>query len=349
MKKQPELNYMNAIAALLVILIHVLSLGISTADRTSWQAAVIYLPWRLAAFVVPMFLYTGGVKMARQFQDRPITLSVYLRYCLRRIGKIYLPYVLWVCIYYALFLPIGYVRGEAPEFFRYLLLGNLVSPFYYIIIVMQFYFLMPLWLWMVRHLPAHLGLSIALLVTLAMQQCGHIFSLFGVDFPYADRVFPTYLIFWVMGLYVGRYYHWAVDMLRRQAHMGLCAGVALVCALLAYIAYAGDVYLFNMANLKLVSDALSILLVHALCLRLAQRTGPLQTLLGRIYHSSFFVYLSHCLFLTLVTAHMQGRGINGLTPLLLARFAVCYTVPFLAYYVYHKLLSALRCPLRPLG
>ena len=62
--KKRELNDMNAIACLLVILIHVLSLGISSVTPTSWQAAVIYFPWRLAAFVVPMFLYTGAVKMA---------------------------------------------------------------------------------------------------------------------------------------------------------------------------------------------------------------------------------------------------------------------------------------------
>ena len=137
--KKRELNDMNAIACLLVILIHVLSLGISSVTPTSWQAAVIYFPWRLAAFVVPMFLYTGAVKMALHFMDTEITFGGYLRYMLQRVQKIYLPYVLWVVIYYLCFLRIGYVRGEPQEFFAYLLLGNLSSPFYYIVIVMQFY------------------------------------------------------------------------------------------------------------------------------------------------------------------------------------------------------------------
>jgi hypothetical protein len=64
MKRRPELDYMNAAACLLVILIHVLSVGIVAADPASWQAAAIYFPWRFAAFVAPAFLYTAAVKLA---------------------------------------------------------------------------------------------------------------------------------------------------------------------------------------------------------------------------------------------------------------------------------------------
>ena len=47
-----ELDYFNAAACLMVMLIHVLSLGVTELDRGSWQAAAVYLPWRLAAFAV---------------------------------------------------------------------------------------------------------------------------------------------------------------------------------------------------------------------------------------------------------------------------------------------------------
>ena len=134
MARRPELSYMNALACLAVILIHVLSLGITNLTPGTWQSTAVYLPWRLAAFVVPMFLYTGAVKMSMQFSDAPLTVRDYLRYCLRRIRKIYLPYVLWVVIYYLAFLVIHYVRGDLGEFLSYLLIGNLSSPFYYIVI-----------------------------------------------------------------------------------------------------------------------------------------------------------------------------------------------------------------------
>ena len=63
-----ELDYFNAAACLMVMLIHVLSLGVTELDRGSWQAAAVYLPWRLAAFAVPAFLFCGAVKLGARFR-----------------------------------------------------------------------------------------------------------------------------------------------------------------------------------------------------------------------------------------------------------------------------------------
>ena len=337
-----ELDNMNALACLLVILIHVLSLGISTADRASVQAAVIYFPWRLAAFVVPMFLYTGAVKLARQFAEGPVTPRVYRDYVLRRIRKIYLPYVCAVAVYYLCFLPIGYVRGSVREFLTYLAVGNLSSPFYYIVIVMQFYLLMPLWVWTVRHVPFQLGMGLSLLVTFCMQQFGPLLSLFSVEFRYSDRVFATYLFFWAWGLYVGRYYDRIEALLpRRRWQKALCAAVIVLCAGLAYLQYRGVPVPFAMNDVKLVADALSILLVHALCTDLLRAPERVQGFFARVARSSFPVYLSHCLFLTLATAFAQGHGVQKLSVLLPLRALVCYTVPFFLDAAYRRVRAAL--------
>lgn len=241
MEKKQELNRMNASACLLVILIHVLSLGITSADPRSWQAAVLYFPWRLAAFVVPMFLYTGGVKLARQFWNKEVTARSYGRYFLGRVKKIYVPYVLWVVLYYAAFLKIGYVRGSVREFFTYLVVGNLSSPFYYVVIVMQFYLLMPLWLWMLRHIPAYVALGAGVLAAFCMQQSAYLLSLLGVDFPYSDRIFLTYMLYWIAGLYVGKHYEAVASAIRSRSGYLACGGVILLCAGLGYVQYASGV------------------------------------------------------------------------------------------------------------
>ena len=139
MAHKKELDYMNGAGCLLVVLIHVLSIGVNSADRSSPFAAAVYLPWRLAACAVPMFLYTGAVKMARQFGDVPLTSKVYFRYIRRRFTKIYLPYAVWNTVYYLYFLRIGYVRGGVREFASYLFIGNLSAQFYYVVVIMQFY------------------------------------------------------------------------------------------------------------------------------------------------------------------------------------------------------------------
>lgn len=336
MERKKELNYMNAVACLCVILIHVLSIGISQADRSSWQAAAIYLPWRLAAYVVPMFLYTGAVKMACQVQKKTVTVQSWFRYCCQRIRKIYLPYVLWVVIYYLVFMYIHYVKGEWKEFFSSLWLGNLASPFYYVIIVMQFYFLMPLWVWMLRHIPAYLGITVSLLITLCMQKVPNLLSLIDVEFAYTDRIFPTYLIFWVVGLYVGQCYDRVRETLDRGEGRALSVAAILFCVLFAYLQYSKSLFLFNLDELKLISDLLSIALLHGVCLHLAKSDSKLVGCLSWIYQSSFFVYLSHCLFLTVATSFFQSIGVTRLFPLLILRAMVCYTIPFLAYWLYSR-------------
>ena len=335
MTHRQELSYMNALASLAVILIHVLSLGISNLTPGTWQSVLVYLPWRLAAFVVPMFLYTGAAKLAMQVWDRPLGWRDYLRYCLRRVRKIYLPYVLWVVLYYLAFWLIHYVRGEAGEFFSYLLIGNLSSPFYYIVIVMQFYFLMPLWRWMVRHLSPFVGMSLGLLVTLLMQQLPAL-----LPFPYYDRIFPTYLLFWTAGLYMGRYYR-GVWMLREGWNMALAGAGALLCAGLACWQYATGQWVLNLDLIKLCADLLSIFFLQSLCLALTRAPRRVQDLLARLSQCSFFVYLSHCLFLTLITAFLQSRGVTSTFPLLAARAAVCYTLPFLCYWIYKRVTDRL--------
>lgn len=338
---------MNAIACLLVILIHVLSMGIHSSDPTSWQTAMIYFPWRLSSFVVPMFLYTGAIKMALQFADAKMTPRVYAKYILQRMTKIYVPYVIWVVIYYACFLGIGYVRGTGTEFFSYLLVGNLSSQFYYIIIVMQFYFLMPVWIWMIRRIPAYLAIAIGLIITFCMQQVSSIVSLMGGTFLYSDRIFLTYLIFWILGLYVGKYYDPVVSSLRSGHGQAVSAVVILFCTVLAYLQFSQGSYVLNMNNIKMIADFLSIILVHFVSLKIVNCPECVRQWMQRIYESSFSVYLSHCLFLTLVTNLLQSRGIHRLSVLLPVRFFVCYTVPFLLYFGQRKVCAQLRGILSP--
>ena len=101
--------------------------------------------------------------------------------------------------------------------------------------------------------------------------------------------------------------------------------------------------------LAIPSILLSIALVHAVCLRLACAPGTLRRGLERLYQSSFFVYLSHCLFLTLGTYFLQRRGVGGLSVLLAARLLLCYTLPFLAYFLYDSLCTRFQLRWRLLG
>lgn len=318
-----ELNGMNAIACLLVILIHVLASGVTAADPASWQAAFIYIPWRLALFAVPMFLYTAAVKMELQFGGKKITAPAYGRYCLARLRKVYLPYALWFCVYFAYYAWRGYVPPDAGLFCSELFICGLSYQFYYIAIIMQFYLTMPLWVWLAEHVPFWIALPACVPAMLFTARSG---------LRYSDRICLTYCVFWCAGLYAGKYYDRFLNVIRRKSVMLLCGlTVASVCLASLGLYAGGGQTLLTQGAVKNASDLASIILLHALCLGL-KNGGLADRLLEKIHRASFSVYLSHCLFLAAVTGLMRRMGVTRLSVLLIVYFVTCYTLPFLLYF-----------------
>ena len=342
-KKTVELDYMNAIACLLVILIHVMSAGVDSIKEMTWQTALIYFPWRIAAFVVPLFLYTGAVKMAMQFEERRVTGKVYIRYALRRIWKIFIPYVVWVCIYYFYFLSIGYVHGGAGEFFSCLFSGSLAAPFYYVIIIMQFYLLMPLWVWIMRRVPFYLSFAASLFIWFVMEYYPDMTAALGIDFPYGDRIFPTYIVFWVLGLYAGKNYEKTVALLTAKRWDKIaCVALILIYAWIYYIKLLGRTVPLDTLNIKLIADVLSIIVLSYIGVKLTGAHRIVGKVFSALYKSSFFVFLSHSLFLTITDRLLFENHITRLSQVLGIRALVCYTVPFIIYGVWSLIKRAVK-------
>lgn len=330
-KRFTELDFLNAIACLAVILIHVLSLGITALDRTSWQFFIIYFPWKLSAFVVPAFLFSGAVKMASGMTEGN---SVsYLSYIIRRLYKIFLPYVIFYVVYYIALTAIGYLEPSPAGFVKQLFLGNLSSHFYYVIVVMQFYLLLPLWKAAVSHVRWYIALPISAMISLAMLKLPSLLSLFGIQFLYTDRIFPTYIFFWALGLYVGKHYDVIRKYLAKSKGLIVPSSIfVLLFVCLTYYQTQSGRYFINADYFKLISDTLSILILLTVCIRTADMGKThTQKLISAVYRSSYSVYLSHCLFLTLATHYMQIYGIKSTAVLLLIRTLVCYTLPFALY------------------
>lgn len=331
-----ELDYFNACACILVVLIHVLSPGISGLQPGSWQMAVIYFPWRISGFVVPAFLFCGAVKLGLLFASgREFHYGRYIR---RRIIKIYIPYLAANAVYYAVFLRIHYVAGDFPrELIKYILLGNLSSPFYYVVIVMQFYLLAPVWRALEERLPWYIGLLSALFFTFLSVRTSSVLRLFGVEFPYADRIFPSYLWFWMAGLYAGKYYD-RVQSALQEMRWKSCVYMAAVCgffALLSYLQFSSGQHIYDLDTLKVFSDSLAVLLLLRVCtgIRDGRREWPRR--LGKGIHSaSYFVYLYHCLFLTYGTVYLHSLGIKKMPLLLFLRAVIAYGAAFGLYFLF---------------
>src|SRR5574344_1595847 len=124
-KRIAEISIVNVVLCLLVVFIHVSSVPVTALDRASWQAAAVFVPWKLASFVVQGFLFLGGMRMYLSGGDR----RDYRHYYRSRFQTIYLPYVLWNAVYFLYFVQTDYIEGGALRFLRYLVEGTLVAPF----------------------------------------------------------------------------------------------------------------------------------------------------------------------------------------------------------------------------
>ncbi len=330
-RRAEELSYLNAIACLMVVFIHITSYGIVHAAPDSLQAALIYFPWRIAACVVPVFLFSSAVKMAFQYKEN-YTLREYIGYVTGRVRSIYLPYAGWNLIYYGVFVLLGYYSVSVPGFLAKLFLGTMSAPFYYIVLAMQFYLLKPLWFWVIGNLRWYIAVPTAVLVSFFSLYLNAFLGIWGASFPYYDRMFTTYLVFWIVGLYAGR--NWerlteSVALAGKSVAVG--AGIVLLTVTIPYLYHSRGIWLVDTTYHKVIADLLSIAVLLWVSLKLRGAGEGLKKCLMFISSASFFVYLSHCLFLTLTEHFLPLAGVTKISVVLVIRALVCYGVPFSLY------------------
>lgn len=281
--------------------------------------------------------------MALFFRDTEITAGVYLRYIWERIQHIYFPYAVWVVIYYLCLYAAGYLEGSLSELVSGIFWGNLSGQFYYIVIVMQFYLLMPLWMRIVRKIPFFAALCISVFIMMVALRSANIFSQFGIHFRYFDRLFPSYILFWILGIYAGARYDQIVKYIKQiGTGMGAVFCLCIFAGILfSYIHYSMRISLLDLDYLKIITDVMSIILIWTICVRIKGKAVHAERWLSGIGQASYQVYLSHCLFLTLGTAVLEGYCFD-LTAITLLRFITGYTVPFLLYFGWRKGVNGIR-------
>lgn len=299
-KRKSELSLLNIGMCLAVIFIHIASWTLPSMDKASVKFVGLMVPWRLSAFVVQGFLFLSGVKLFAS--QKPFH---YGKFLFGRLKTILLPYLLWVCAYYAYFIAIGWYKFSMRDLVEYIFLGTLCSHFYFIVTIVQFYLLLPLFRWLLQHVNVWLLCGGAVLLTVLFKLCVH--------FPYDDRVFPAYLCYFVIGAAVGKHYDAVLARLRRLL---LPLGISLATlgffdALFTYRAQVkGATYpYFEALHL---GYCLSAIFFWTALLAKAAQSKPLPRLLALCDRSSYGMYLSHVLFIYIANDLLYRAGITDL-------------------------------------
>lgn len=342
-RRLEELSTLNVLFCLLVILIHVLSHAVVSLEKTSWQYALVIVPQRLAFVSVPGFFYLSGVKLTLP-REHPQPLGDYY---LGRIKNILLPYLLAAAVYYLFFVTIGWYTFSPAQFIRETALGTLSSPFYFLVTLVQFILLAPLFQNLTRRYHPVLLIPLAMGLTwLSSMYFNSILQIFcpGGSFRYSDRIFTSYLIYYLAGCCTGARYEKLPRFLAENRPLLNTAAVffALADGFISLLAFSGRraaPYLELIHTLYILS---TIFALHGWAIR----RGALKGIGGRFWKSadqaSYLIYLYHSLVITIFNI-IAPRVVGGrVAVLLLLRILVVYPISIGGCILWQRTWAAIR-------
>jgi membrane-bound acyltransferase YfiQ involved in biofilm formation len=326
--KRRELDIMTALLCLTVIYIHVAGEAAFSYERASLQYALAYNTFIAATYVVPAFIFLAAVKFSLSLSRKSFG---YGRFMLSRLRFIFLPYVLWNVAYYAYFLHRRYFPPSLADLGRYIAVGDLSGQFYFIVIIMQFYILAPVWHGLSK---IKTGGVIAIAAAAAVPS---VYIHAYTEIPYTDRLFTTYLPFWLLGVAIGANYEKALEILRRGR-------IALFAVTLAwggvhlyynYLHSLSERFYVYVNQMQMAYNVLATLSVLAVCRMIDVKW--IYAVCARLSDASYYIFLSHCLVLTDARIRMTDAGITAVTTRLAVAAAAAYTIPIILSVAYVKL------------
>jgi len=321
-RKITEMSVFEFFLCMFVILIHLLSEGVDTLPKWSFWSVLFFSLTKLTTFAVPGFVFTSAVKLFYQYGDSGR--FSYPRFLWGRTKKVVVPYLIASVIYYAVFVWVLEIyKFDLDQFFGLLLNGNLSAQFYFVILIVQFYLLMPIW--MVFSLSKSKGFSILwMLLALVLTILSRMY------YPYdagTNKIFPSYLIFWVMGSYVGLHYEAFESMIARSKPIIYIGWLILAVAhcILSYMQFGGMIG-YQFAPIIVVFFCFfSIFGFYSYARELTislERRG--KGLLTSISQASYDIYLIHCLIIVVLYRILTEMEIDHV----LQRFGIAFVVTY---------------------
>jgi len=311
-KRKNEISILNVLYCLLVIFIHCTGGGVVSLPVANLSRTVLYALWKLSSFVVQGFVFLSAMK---HFM-KPDTKS-YPTFVLNKIKKIYVPYFLWCVAYYMYYVFFG-TSFSFTNLIRGILIGDICGHFYYIVAIMQFYLLFPLW----KKLFKKDNVFIVLPVTLLISSVCHVGlpTILKVFFPkydlmYNDRLFTTYLVYWVLGCYAGLYYQELKNIvLKNKAFISVVFAISgFLAVYMPYMAENYGYYMTFLGDLHMLYCISAILFTLMVAMLIRDTRIADLSLVRGIDRASYGIYLSHCIVLSAVDVLIIGK--NGIMPL----------------------------------
>lgn len=323
-KKLTEISSFETVLCLFVVMIHVLSDSIASYPKGSFLSAISFLFSRALTFVVPAFIMSSAIKFAHAYSEGEFRYFSFLK---RRITKIYIPYLIIATIYYLYFVyHRHYFDFSWVALGRYLSLGTIAAPFYFIIIIMQLYLIAPLTLGFCKLVTPSVGIILAGIITILSKYL-------LLDFTYADRIFLVYFIYWIIGCYIGINFDMNLERLRRSKAPLIISGIifTILYPTAAYLEFLGYFHSFYTEILKILFAAFGSVMWLIIMPKYQHEGADILS------PATFYIYLIHCLVIFETEHIMEKLTITSIPQRFFITFFSAYIISITLSVLYSQI------------
>ena len=322
-RKLSEISSFEVILCLSVVMIHILSESVSSYAKGTILSFLSFSASKMLTFVVPAFMISAGIKFAHKFENTSFNYFTFLR---GRITKIYLPYVIFTILHYLYFVFYRkYFDFDIYKLLTYIKYGSIVAPFYFIALIMQFYILSPVIMMFCRIIPSNLGILIAAVINiLSIKYWG--------GFKYGDRIFTAYLLYWIIGCYIGMDFRSAISRLTRLKKIIVPVGIIFT-IIYTGVSYGEFLEFFNSFYTEILKIAFCLSASFMWLVLMPKSNGFISESLAPV---TFYVFLTHCLVIIETQLWLTNWGITSIPLRFVITFFSTYIISLLVSIVFLK-------------
>lgn len=349
------IEYIRGISMMGVIGIHVGSQYLSNPSANINLTALFEVATR---FSVPIFFFISAFGLFYNLDmNAPFNYRFFLK---RRFKTVLIPYLVW-SLFYLIHDGILYGTGFPDPLHLLVLLffGNAKYQLYFLIILLWFYLLMPLWIWMVRRAGA-VSLAILLVAQIAFDYWSSFspsFNLFIYGLPDGSVLKPFllyrlnywvmhYLFIFILGGWLAVHIHSFRKFMQNHSCSITLFFLASLSLLLAYYYYLiGCIGYTPMEAINTAHQLCPAGIFYTIAASIFFFTifteqhypSSLNPILHQLGRHSYFAYLAHPVAITYLSLFLQHHGILMTAPAAILFYIATLSLAMLGAAVFRNL------------
>ncbi len=321
-QKLTELFLLTSLLCCFVVLIHTSSEGVTKLNIGTWQQKVFFMFNKALSFVVPAFVFLSGLKLTYSYKQKSFDFIYFMK---KRFLKILIPYTFWYVVYYRFLTSLEFMteKNVQQHIFSFIM-GDLISPFYFVTIIFQFYLLFGIFLYFVRKYK----LVYVFIISVIIQY---------IYLKYDDRFFMTYFVYFILGCIMAENLEIFKNKIQKYNIL-----IYIFFIFFAYWhithSYSSNIEGIVYKNWRIFTCLFSVSAIFAfyhISYAITQKAPKwLFSIFKAVDESSFYIFLGHCYVLYSCNEHWFKVGVHPIFRKFLLNSVIVFFVSFFVSFLY---------------